>query len=387
MKPLRRVLFLTEWYPTEENPVAGVFVREHARAAALSSEVVVIHWLNRLGERGRPPRFWHDLAESASSGIDTFRLETRGSGARSDLRTAVAMIRAYRMIRRRGFVPDVIHAHIFRAAFHAVILGYLFRTPVVATEQWSAFPLGLLSRQQWRIAKIAFRGSKCVLPVSRALERAIEAHGITFRSKIVPNVVDTDLFSLPAAERPSRSRQTALLFVGLMSDDDIKGLSVLLEALARSGDAPRFRLDVIGDGPARTEYERRVRRLGLSDAVTFHGLLPKARVADFMRGADLLVAPSRYDNLPCVVAEALVSGLPVLSTRTGGIPEMVGDNDGLLVSPGEVDALAEGLDQAISRLAVFDRAGIAERAITRYGLASVGSELDAVYAGVTSPPM
>lgn len=78
----------------------------------------------------------------------------------------------------------------------------------------------------------------------------------------------------------------------------------------------------------------------------------------------------------------MTSGLPVVSTAVGGIPEMVSDRDGVLVPPEEPALLADALDRVLSNLPAFDREEIAARARDRYGLAAVGAQFDAIYRSV-----
>ena len=136
---------------------------------------------------------------------------------------------------------------------------------------------------------------------------------------------------------------------------------------------------MVGDGPERVPYEKSAAELGLRDQVTFHGSQPKPVIAQMMREADLFVLPSRFDNLPCVVVEALASGLPVVSTTVGGIPELVDDERGRLVPPDDPSALADALEYMLEHLEAFDRRAIGEAARDRYSLEVVGEQLSGIY--------
>jgi glycosyltransferase involved in cell wall biosynthesis len=112
--------------------------------------------------------------------------------------------------------------------------------------------------------------------------------------------------------------------------------------------------------------------------VTFHGLKTKGEIAEFMREADLFVLPSIWENLPCVIIEAMASGLPMVSTLTGGIPEIVNDEVGILVPPGNVNALSGAIALMLRRISEFDRLAIGQRG-QRYRLERVGASLHGLY--------
>ena len=132
------------------------------------------------------------------------------------------------------------------------------------------------------------------------------------------------------------------------------------------------------------EYEQLTGELKLCDKVTFHGLKPKPAVAEFMRRADLFVLPSLFETFSAPAAEALATGTPVLATRCGGPEEFVVDDVGVLVSPGDADALRGGLDYMLDRLQRYSRRGLSQYARERFSLEVVGAKLHAVYQAVST---
>jgi glycosyltransferase involved in cell wall biosynthesis len=395
-----KILFVTRWYPSPSHRYAGVFVREHAKAVrAAGHEVAVLHLPGEPGDGRKPWQMIEETDATLTEGIPTYHVYCRAvsvprlgrvSKLSTNWRYAWSGYRAARRIRARGFRPDVIHAHVFTTGLPAVSIARLFRRPLVITEHSTAFPRQTLGRGARRVAAFVFGRAARVLPVCAFLQRAIEAYGIKARFDIVPNAVDTALFfpadsaaAVPAGRKPRPARR--LLFVGSLEEAHHKGFPELVEALAmlhrRRTD---WRLEVAGDGPTRPDYERLVAATGLQDAVVFRGRMSKIDIAALMRASDLFVLPSRFENLPCVIIEAMASGLPVVSTTVGGIPEMVSDGDGILVPPQDPAALADALDRALSNLASFDRAAIAARARERFSLEAVGTQLQAVYEDVAA---
>jgi len=372
------VLFLTPWYPTTDSPVAGVFVRECARAVSLYHNVVVVHDAGIDPNQRRAWRLEQETNGDLTAGIPTYRFWHRRSPVpkTSYILYLWSVWRACCRLARQGFRPDIIHAHVYGVGVPAVLAARLRRIPVVITEHFTGFPRRLLSRREVRSARWAFRRADVVMPVSESLLRAIEAYDIKANFRVVPNVADTHIFhhrphSLPNAG-PKR-----LLCVALL--DEKKGIRYLLEAVAKlPPQAGPWRLDIVGDGPERQPLQAKAQELGISDRVTFQGVRPKSEVAEFMGAADLFVLPSLWENLPCVIAEAMTTGLPVLSTLVGGIPEMVDDMVGMLVPPGDADALSAALASMLENLDRYDRAAIAWRA-NIYSPESVANVLHSIY--------
>lgn len=152
--------------------------------------------------------------------------------------------------------------------------------------------------------------------------------------------VDVSRFALVERERDGDA-PLSILCIGRLVPD--KGQSVLLDALARMN-GTQARLTLVGDGPSRADLERRTGQLGLSERVTFTGSVGQDQIPDLYADADVFCLPSFAEGIPVVLMEAMATGLPVVTTRIMGIPELVRDGEsGVLVGPGRADVLAEAL--------------------------------------------
>jgi glycosyltransferase involved in cell wall biosynthesis len=258
-----------------------------------------------------------------------------------------------------------------------MLVGAGARLPVVVSEHSSEWAATGISKGALRRARISFARASLVCPVSEYLRARIEAHGIKARFRVVPNAVDTDLFGLPAG-RPSGPARLITVAALLPA----KGLPQLIAAVRDLGDRD-FALDLVGDGPYRAEYERLVRDAGLEKRVVFHGYQPKPAVARLMQQADLLVLPSLGENLPVAVLEAMACGLPVVATRVGGVPDLVDERIGLLVEPGNPEALRAGIERMLDGLDDYEPQGIRARAVDRYSLDAIGDAWSDVYRSVS----
>ncbi|HYI37228.1 MAG TPA: glycosyltransferase, partial [Thermoleophilaceae bacterium] len=244
---------------------------------------------------------------------------------------------------------------------------------VAVTEHYTGFGRGLITGGERRLARFAFERADVVAPVSHELEGTLRELAPKANFVVVPNTVDTGAFE-PPPERPEGLR---LLNVAALAEK--KGHRFLLEAMTR---LPRATLQIVGDGELRSDLERQTRELGLTDRVSFLGEQPKHEVARLMREASLFVLPSLAENLPVVLIEAMASGLPSVATSVGGVPEMLGPEDGELVEPGDAGALAAGIRAAAGR--DFDPAAMAGRARERWSYAAVSGRWTEIYEDLLS---
>jgi glycosyltransferase involved in cell wall biosynthesis len=174
--------------------------------------------------------------------------------------------------------------------------------------------------------------------------------------------VDVDLFR-PA--EPGRRRDASaprLVVTGSLGVEDLKGIGSAIEVTARLQEiGVAASLDVIGDGPGLPRLRALARQRGVEEHVTFLGVRPPFEVASTLRGADVFVLPTRNDNVPLAVLEAMATALPVVTTTVGALSSVVSDGEsGHLVAPRDVDAL---FDRVVSLVADPARA----RAMGRRG--------------------
>ncbi|MCC7009051.1 MAG: glycosyltransferase family 4 protein [Acidobacteria bacterium] len=150
-------------------------------------------------------------------------------------------------------------------------------------------------------------------------------------------------------------RPPKLVAIGRLSSE--KGVHVLLRAIARlkgtpAGDA---RLEILGDGPARSALEQECRALGLDDRISFKGYLNRPELSAALQDADLCVHPALTESLSKAWLDAMAHGVPVLSTNVGVAPMVMGraGERGWLVPPGDDRALANGIVAALDHAAAW----------------------------------
>jgi glycosyltransferase involved in cell wall biosynthesis len=220
--------------------------------------------------------------------------------------------------------------HLFAAP--AVWIASLRGRPVVVNYRGGGAEEFFSS--QWWIVRRTLRRVTGVLVPSRFLERVFSSRGIA--SEVVPNIIDLDRF------RPGPRDADGLNLVVARNLEDIYDIPTAIRAFAVIRVRyPHARLTVVGSGPALAALKHMVDKLDLQEAVIFTGRVDNVRMAMVYRQAHVALNPSRVDNMPISLLEAMASGVPIVSTNAGGIPDMIDDGKtGLLVPTGDAHAMA-----------------------------------------------
>ncbi len=199
------------------------------------------------------------------------------------------------------------------------------------------YPLGMQGRVIRRLDRV-FTSSR---ETAREIQRAFGVGEEKIRN--VANGLDTDFFRPDKAKARVPNR---LLFVG-NTDDSKKGVVYLLRAMTLLPE--EITLNIVDDGaPRKTYAPDLVRKMGLNHRVRFTGKISPEALREQYQTAQVTVLPSLYEGFGLPAAESMACGTPVIATRGGALPEVVGeDGTGLLVSPRDPQALATGVGQIL----------------------------------------
>ena len=201
-----------------------------------------------------------------------------------------------------------------------------------------------------------------VVTVSESSKRDIAAQmGVSLdRLHVVPVGVDPETFR----PTPEIERVPGRLMTTTSSDVPMKGLAPLLEALAKvRTERDDAELVIIGKPKDKSKIPALIDRLGLRDAVRFVSGVTTEHIVELYAEAEVAVVPSLYEGFSLPAVEAMACGVPLVATTGGAVPEVVGrDNEtGLLVPPGDPDALATAILRALADQDLRSRVGAAGR--------------------------
>jgi glycosyltransferase involved in cell wall biosynthesis len=363
----RNVFLVADAYPTADNRVDAIYVRDQAMALSRVGRVGV------AVRRTYSPREWFRIGRSArqaslhhDAGVEVYRLPRFVPTTRSDwlLRrgnresVAAGLVRHSRTFGR----PSLIHAHTAAFAGHAAVdVGKQYGIPVVITEHYS-FADRLITQYGRRLLDV-YERADLVLAVSHSLADRLRACGVTRPITVLGNVIDTEVFG--AAPLPERVVPPYRLLC-VASDRAVKDVPVLIRALYYARRCLPVECEIIGNGDYDHAREW-VCALGLDHAVRFMPAVSRPELARHMADAHLIVSSSRIETFGMSLAEALCVGRPVVATRSGGPEDILGPGDGVTVPIGDPAALGDAVVEVLMNPAEYDAATIARRAHQRFG--------------------
>jgi glycosyltransferase involved in cell wall biosynthesis len=264
--------------------------------------------------------------------------------------------------------PQIVHTHLEYADTLGALAARSLRLPAISTLHVMHWDGDLRSRARARLAGLVRR--RCayrVVAVSEAASRAYLHQGWDTPGHVVAIPNGSSALPEPGGGRAVRRElgipYDALVVGTLTVLRHGKGHDVATEAIRTlSSELPDLRLLIAGDGPSRAEIERMVAPLGRAAIMAGH----RDDTMAVLDACDVLVHPSRFDALPTGLIEAMAAGVPVVSTRVGGIPELViAGETGLLVdAPATPAKVADALRVLLTNPGL--RAAMGERARERY---------------------
>lgn len=276
---------------------------------------------------------------------------------KNDLKALVQLIRLYRNLQ-----VDIVHTHTSKAGILGRLAGRLAKVSVVIhTVHGFAFtaPIPKWQKKLYiALEKMAGRWCDALIFISKPLMTEAGRLGIgdpkTYA--LIPSGIDVKAFRDGAN---NGNREAMLKLMGLTNHTPIigtisrlvkdKGLELLLEAVAKlKAKGFDFHIVWVGDGPIRPELEALAKQLGVADRLSITGMC--TNVPAWVSCFDLFVLPTLWEGMGRVFLEAQAAGVPVIGTKVGGVPDVVKDGvTGILVPPGDVDALVNAIELLLTK--------------------------------------
>ena len=275
--------------------------------------------------------------------------------------------------------PDIIHVHILtRLGLVALRQKRLHGTPYIITEHWSRYLpgndfSGLLRK---KLTKTVVKHASAVTTVTDILAKAMQSHGLQNGNySIVPNVVDINAFK----PQPHHNEVPKIIHVSCFENKS-KNITGLIDALQILEERHiNFQFVFVGDGIDFAMIKDYVKKLKHQENIRFTGVLEGQDYVGELSSGDFLVLSSNYETQGVVLLEAFACGMPVVSTNVGGIPEIVNESNGILVSPHDPTQLADAMQTMLQTYQNYDANTLRDNVIKKFSNETVGKLLNSLY--------
>ena len=382
MEKKLNILFIASWYPNKDLPFNGDFVQRHAQAVALFANVTVVHIASSRQKENLI------LEEKNLKNVKEIRVYHRRIVSKiffiRYFKNFIIKFKALKIALRRAGKQDIVHLNVlYPGGLFALYIKWKYKIPYIATEHWSKF----LPDSKEKFSFIEFfairkimRNAEFICPVSESLKLNMQKIETNVKYQVIPNVVDTHQFY------PAKQKNTNLIFrfihiSGML--DEIKNITGILNAVKIAySENQNFTLTFVGSDDVE-KYKEYANRIGIPKHILlFKGIVNYNEVAKLLREYNALLMFSNYETLSCVTQEALISGIPVVSSGVNGVLDLINKTNGILVERQNEKALANAMIQLIENYKKFDNVKIAANAKTLYSYETVGKQYLNLYLKV-----
>ncbi len=368
-----KILWLCGWYPHSENPLAGNFIVRHAASVAKvgGHTIELLHFapfqvsvsqliMRFLGRRfsGQPKTINHGISGVNEEVVAVPQL----AGGIFKLMNVLIYYRvAYQKVKAKMHLMGmptnsqtsthheygIVHVHAAdKIGVVATWFQKAFRYKIVYTEHWAIFNKQVADRFSRRNPwfqfsfRVLWRHTDVVAAISKTMLAQMEEElGKCKASVLLPNVVDPALLEPESGDSNTKPSNT-IQFLHISNLESRKNLIPLIQAFLELRESSNdeqhiLKLQIVGSNLetfqsqwAQVFEAQNWNQFGIS----YFESRPVAELKQFYQSADVLILPSSAENSPCVIVEAQYFGLPVIATKIGGIPEMVDESKGILIS-------------------------------------------------------
>jgi glycosyltransferase involved in cell wall biosynthesis len=379
-----KVLWLVSWYPNRLDVFTGDFIQRHAQAVSQYGEVEVIF----VKKDGSLPANTMEVVKKVTGNLTEQIIYYNPPKTNLKIIDRAISFFNYKKYYRQAVnqyvkengKPGYVHVHVaMNAGVVALWIKKKWNIPYFVTEHWvgyyrecvpsiydNSFLFRLLNKKILKRAALFF-------PVTKGLGEKVKNDFVDIPYKVIPNVVNTDFFKYTNS-RPVKFRFIHISHINFQKNPE--GMFRAAQLLKDRG--YNFELFMLGN--ENDSLNELANKYGLlPEVVIYKNAVPYAEVATCIQTASAFLLFSRFENLPCVLLEALCCGLPVISTNVGGIAEVVNNKNGILVENENIEELVDAMQKMMDEYHNYNREKIAAEASEKFCYAAVGRQIADFY--------
>lgn len=383
-------LWLPSWYPNVLTPLNGDFIKRHAEAVSLYENIIVLHI--QKDEKGAITK---NIKETIHTTNSLTEIVVYYHPPKTHIKIADKLLsfiwyrRLYRKYIQQLIVkhgkPRLAHVHVaHKVAAIAVWVKRKYGLQLITSEHWSGYLKE--ARNGWKqlsiiekhFLKRCFLDSSMVTAVSKYLGDALIEKMKIDSVEVVPNVVDTKIFSLkePANNSP-------LQFIHISSGGPEKNIELIVEACSIiKGKGLDCKVWLVI--PNRKSIEPIVTRWNLSENIVFLEEMPQRKLAEYIQSSDALILYSRYETFGCVVIESNACGIPAILSDLASFREYSVENKtALFAGVNDPNLLALQMSALIQNRVQLERKAIAKLTEEQFSCRTVGRQFQELYSRIS----
>jgi glycosyltransferase involved in cell wall biosynthesis len=277
--------------------------------------------------------------------------------------------------------PDLVHVHtshrfsFYRASFYVLFAAHVWQRPVLLHIHGSSFDDFLETDDigvRW-LQSIVFAAADRIVVLSDYWREVLSTRVSEGKVQVLPNAVDPSEYEPGFGDDPPH-----VVFVSNLIDR--KGVRELVEALDElTSEDLEFRATIAGKGPLSDVVEELAAR---TESIEYVGYVSESEKRELLDSGAVFVLPTYAEGLPIAMLEGMAGGNAVVSTAVGSIPEVIGEENGHLIEPGDVEALAGALRAVVTEVDKTERMARRNRELIeeKYSWAEATDQLEQAYA-------
>jgi len=373
---MKKILIIPSWYPTPKQPLNGIFFQEQAKflqnKGSFDFRILygekksfgLISWL-RIFFQSLLTSTWHISQDKVqqdplSFGFDIPANQRIPERFQIQLETRL-YIKSFKTLAKSGWIPDLVHAQSgMDAGIFANSLSQYLKIPFVLIEH-QVLIFHHYSRQRARLVLNSYKSAKKLAGVSNSQIRQLLMHEPNCKPDIIPNLVDENLYSLR-----EKSPNQKFHVLTMMYANPIKGYTTFFKAMHYLKESEiDFCYTVVGKGEG--EFISIAKDFDILGLGTFIEKVNREEISSIFQESDIYVCSSDFETFGIAPREAMMCGLPVVSTANGGVEDSITHDTGLVVPVRDAAAMADAILQVKENYPKYNAQAIRALAVAQCG--------------------
>lgn len=361
----KKVLHLAKWYPNKAEPLLGIFIRKHIQSVQQSFDNKVISVYQTDTIKSNIQR----IVNHYNNTEEVVFYHKKGL-----LNKIRVLYRVWKEI--KNFQAHLIHAHVM--GWTSSLAFFFSRTnqvPFIISEHWSGYRkkgYAQLNFASKILRKISARKAEQICVVSNFLKEDMIKCGVEANYTIIGNVVDGKTLDI------GKNKTFSYVFAGDLVQET-KNVKGILEAFSEViKHHKNIKLDIIGDGKDLKNYKNLSDQLKLNNHVSFHGNQSNDYVFKTLSQSHVLILNSYFETFSIICAEALLCGIPVISTKCGGPESFLNDETGILIDCDSNNQLIKAMKDMVTNYDKYEPEKLKSMA-HQFSMDSIGEKINQQY--------